>query len=610
MDARILLDSEARSKNRKRDTEDIEGKLREMSGDQRERAAVALQHLQEVLFATFEAEDRLEPDTSGSHQAHDGDYFAPSSHGEAQFLLTSAALSRLDSTIAKVISAKRFREVSAEYLSRLQKLCHKVILQSAETDPTPPASDETVAEWTMTLESVDSSLLASRALLRIMTAGRDEKELYSEEVLADLLAVLKQNLEALLMPIVEWKTLDKPALPRLDTQTRTLLTNITGRVGRVLKLFGDLLLHVDLSDTAMTTVEDLSVKLVFVANASSDKDSILGVQKFETLRRNAMDVLARIFLKNPGQRDSILDEILSSLEKLPASRQSARHYKVMDGRPIQLVSALLMQLIQTAATRLPEKRGRPTISDEPAESDKDPEDEKRRDLGTTYKANGHGTLTSLVEAGKPLLTTVQMNAAHVSRYLVARALKSSKTGDEPYRNLLDIFTEDFVNVLGSTDWPAAELLLEELLRRFVVIMDNEKSVAPAKNMALDLMGVMGSGIADLRHGLEKACRAAETDSTQMAQHLIQLSHNYLEGERIDFEILEVNGPYRCVIEYLDCRAEDDIQIQNARNYLLLRWASQVWTSAELDESTQPPREGVVHLLDAGIRDGASLSRTR
>ncbi|KAF2395942.1 WD40 repeat-like protein, partial [Trichodelitschia bisporula] len=40
-----------------------------------------------------------------------------------------------------------------------------------------------------------------------------------------------------------------------------------------------------------------------------------------------------------------------------------------------------------------------------------------------------------------------------------RALASTKSDDQPYHSLLDIFIEDLINVLGSPDWPAAELLL-------------------------------------------------------------------------------------------------------------------------------------------------------
>jgi cohesin loading factor subunit SCC2 len=71
-------------------------------------------------------------------------------------------------------------------------------------------------------------------------------------------------------------------------------------------------------------------------------------------------------------------------------------------------------------------------------------------------------------------------------------MKSTKTGDAPYRNLLDLFVEDFITCLNSPDWPAAELLLRLFLFKMVSLAEGEKTPAPARNMALDLLGLDGS----------------------------------------------------------------------------------------------------------------------
>ena len=48
---------------------------------------------------------------------------------------------------------------------------------------------------------------------------------------------------------------------------------------------------------------------------------------------------------------AIFNEIVTSLEKVPVARQSARQFKAHEGKSIQLVSALLMRLVQTSGTR-------------------------------------------------------------------------------------------------------------------------------------------------------------------------------------------------------------------------------------------------------------------
>lgn len=52
---------------------------------------------------------------------------------------------------------------------------------------------------------------------------------------------------------------------------------------------------------------------------------------------------------------------------------------------------------------------------------------------------------------------------YLVQFLVQRAMRSTKTGDAPYRQLMDIFTEDFLAVLQSPEWPGADLLLQQIL---------------------------------------------------------------------------------------------------------------------------------------------------
>ena len=69
--------------------------------------------------------------------------------------------------------------------------------------------------------------------------------------------------------------------------------------------------------------------------------------------------MSQIFARYEDQRIFIFDEILTSLEKLPVNRQSARQFKLVEGgKNIQLVSALMMTLVQTSATYHPPKKSR------------------------------------------------------------------------------------------------------------------------------------------------------------------------------------------------------------------------------------------------------------
>ena len=111
-----------------------------------------------------------------------------------------------------------------------------------------------------------------------------------------------------------------------------------------------------------------------------------------------------------------------------------------------------------------------------------------------------------------------------------------------------------------------------ILSPLIRIMDKEKSPAPAKNMALDLMGVMGSGIADLRSQMERTSKTYEPADNPPAQNLPEICEDILDNRGFEIEVLALDGPFRAVIEYLQYRGTEDLQLQSARDLLLCQWA--------------------------------------
>ena len=587
-DEELLRQARATEVEKQRRSENANEILRDIDIGQRDKARAALQNVQEALSVVFDAEERLSIDGLVSSATQSYFESSPDSSG---FVLTKSALAAIDASLAKAISTKQAVHVPVESLVRLQRLCFRTVVAATEDDLIFPddLSDDSLQKWASSVSTAEHTISASRLLLRTMTAGRSDKELFSEETLSELLSNFRKITDGCIAPVVEARTSSDNGqrISNIDS-LKNSLTVVVQRAGRTLKLLGELLMSSEISEMAATTIDYICMQLTFLSNASSDKDSVLGVQKFETLRRNAMDCLARVFLRYPAQRRSILDEILSSLEKLPVARQSARHYRVNDGRPIQLVSALIMQLIQITATSIATKARRSKfLQSQPAsdaEGDKQAPErssikrtpaEQDATNGVTGLRESDDAVDALAKVGKPLWLNVQNNASYVAQYLVARALKSSKSSDEPYRNLLDIFTEDFISVLGHADWPAAELILQYLLRQLISIADNEKAGAPAKNMALDLMGIMGSGIADLQTNFVHSLSSLSTSEESQAQELAATCRGYLEGEGSEAMLLSIHGPYRLVTDFLDSRAGDEVQLQNARNFHLLKWSQRL-----------------------------------
>jgi cohesin loading factor subunit SCC2 len=490
-----------KSDSQKRAEYEADQRLTSASIAQQEKANAAVARLQNLIAEIFEAEDQMQADTSGMVSSNAARFFNVDDAVEGAPVLQAAIQTQLDATLYKVVANARLHSIDVEDLGRIQRLCDHAVIAAGTCnyridDDTPQEADE----WLHRIGIGEQGLNACKTLLRIMTAGREEKEkqLYSEETLTTLLNSLIHVVETCIIPVVEMRSSGDmaDAFKFASSQGKSLNQILTVCI-RVIKLLGDLIAKTDVDERVIVSAEFICKTLVFVENATFEKDSALGIQRFETARRAAMDVLARIFARYPDQRQSIFDEILTSLEKLPVGRQSARQFKMVDAKPIQLVSALLMRLVQTSATRMeaktksaPEEDDTERHEDDAESSDEESDADSDFDSGTEKKrrakrkpklkkrtSDGPEDLASVTN---PLYEAAYRDAHYVVNYMVQRALTSTKSGDQPYRNLLDIFTEDFLSVLGNTDWPAAEMFLRVLLAKMFELSENLKGSAPSK----------------------------------------------------------------------------------------------------------------------------------
>lgn len=608
--------------------EDNHGQPLSISVDQRTKSDGAVFALQEQLSNLVDAIDQLEPDTSGAVSSYASQYFdfgQVTEHNEP--VLLPHVQTKLFSSIQSVISHGRFAEIPADQLSRIQKLCEPAIgsLEAISLSVGDGWSELDIEEWTQRLSAAEMRLQSARLLLRIMTAGREEKQLYSEDFVQPIINGLKHVVETCVVRATEIRSNDGGKEKfALYYQYRKQVGNIVQIAGRVLKLLGDLLVKVDVSESSVTTVEFLAKELLFVENARSDDNSAIGVQRFEAVRLVAMDVIARVFAKYPDQRTFIFDEVLTSLEKLPTTRHSARQFKLTDGKPIQLVSALLMRLIQTSATPSAEKKQRvllPSGANGTSLSKQDASDDEALPHMNQTSENlpDHERDTTAVdplfqlrESLRPLYDGAQSSAQYVVKFLVQRALTATKTGDTPYRNLLDIFTEDFLSVLGSPEWPGAELLLRTLLSNLIGLMDNEKSAVPAKNMALDLMGLIGSGISDLKAHVRSSAKSMDMGDSDVSGTILELLDDTMEENLDETAVLAFDGLYRITIEYLQQDHDEDAQIQSAKGFLTAQWAKSALQRFEgtddVDDSITPPLQQLLRSLRSMLNDATWLEK--
>lgn len=579
------------SRKRKRSYADgSDGEL-SLTSDQREKADAALKTFSDYIQDLFEADDQVQQGSSIPEN-----FLVATTDGTS---LSTTAQSKVETHLQKLISVGRFSHVPLDDLLRLQKLCDNALKDSETVDVRvkQDMGEEEVESVIQQMGTAELGIKSARTALKLMAGDREEKSLYSEDIIQTAINALKNVMSTCIVPVVEMRSSgSSAALFKLLSAQKKVIAKLLTLCRRLLSLLATLVAKIELSESVINTLESIASGLIFVENAPAEKDSILGVANFDSLRVVAMDVLAQIFLARPEQRAGIFDEILTSLEKLPVTKQSARQFKLAEGGSIQLVSALIMKLIQTSVSMADDRKGKRGSRALQAINGEDNDDIPQQGNGDGF----HYTITSETRAElqvvtavqelkhviSPLIDTAKNNARYVVTYIVGKAMKSTKNGDTPYRNLLDLFVEDFITCMNSTDWPAAELLLRLFLIQMVNLAEGDKTPAPAKNMALDLLGSMGAAISELSSHVRKTASTLESGDGDLGKYISRMADASLDNRVSQADLVSwACGPFRVSLEFLDERCTADPQLNSAIGFYMAEWAARVCSSYDKEDDT-------------------------
>ena len=593
----------SKSKKRKRDgDEELE------TNDQKALSLEALRNLQVLIGDIFDAEDSFNIEDERSIVGKT----LVLSHGADGDSVTLAfdIQIRLESSLHKVISFGRLRDIPLGDLSRLLKLCEGAFssVDGVDVGIQSEWQDDNILLWLENLEVIYTAFRSARTALRIMTGGREEKQLYPEELLQKIIDVLRKVTDTCIVPMVEARSSGpRSEIFRLMSANKKALSQLLHGASKIMHLLVELLSGEELSEGPVIALEFFTIPLLFAENAANEKESVLGIHKFEAFRRTAMNMIAEIFSRYPEQRQFIVNEVLSSLQKLPTTRQHGRQFKLADGKRLQLTSVLLMRLVSNSGTYsssifhkkawrvLPGHDSESSIDSANGDSDAANRAEdaltSEEESGVRNHHNGVAEFDTVpkrfVTLAKSLFDSAGGSAQHIVNFLVQRASTSSKTGEQPHRHLLDMFVEDLVAVLSWPEWPSAELLLRALVSKMIDIAESSQSTAPAKNMALEILGMMGSAILDVTYSARQTVRGLENDESRLTELLQQQLDDHISGTLGKWDLASWEGTFRIILEYLG-ENKADPQSLSAQAYHLMQWIKFVFwghnsTSAPPDD---------------------------
>ncbi|XP_028604595.2 nipped-B-like protein isoform X3 [Podarcis muralis] len=466
-----------------------------------------------------------------------------------EFLLGKHQLSELGSESAKIKAMGIMDRLSTEKTVKVLNILEKNIQDGSKLSTLLNHNNDTEDEerlWRdLIMERVTKSADACLTAINIMTSPNMPKAVYIEDVIERVIQYTKFHLQNTLYPQYDpVYRLDphgggvlssKAKRAKCSTHKQRVIVMLYNKICDIVSSLAELLEIQLLTDTTILQVSSMGITPFFVENVSE-------------LQLCAIKLVTAVFSRYEKHRQLILEEIFTSLARLPTSKRSLRNFRLnssdTDGEPmyIQMVTALVLQLIQ-CVVHLPS-----------GEKDSNSEEESNKKVDQDV-----------------LITNSYETAMRTAQNFLSIFLKKcgSKQGEEDYRPLFENFVQDLLSTVNKPEWPAAELLLS-LLGRLLVHQFSNKSTEMALRVAsLDYLGTVAAR-------LRKDAVTSKMDQGSIARILKQVSGG-------DDEIQQLQ---KALLDYLEENTETDASLVFSRKFYIAQWFRDTTMETEKAMKTQ------------------------
>ncbi|XP_037654906.1 nipped-B-like protein isoform X2 [Choloepus didactylus] len=470
-----------------------------------------------------------------------------------ELLLGKHQLNELGSESAKIKAMGIMDKLSTDKTVKVLNILEKNIQDGSKLSTLLNHNNDTEEEerlWRdLIMERVTKSADACLTTINIMTSPNMPKAVYIEDVIERVIQYTKFHLQNTLYPQYDpVYRLDphgggllssKAKRAKCSTHKQRVIVMLYNKVCDIVSSLSELLEIQLLTDTTILQVSSMGITPFFVENVSE-------------LQLCAIKLVTAVFSRYEKHRQLILEEIFTSLARLPTSKRSLRNFRLnssdMDGEPmyIQMVTALVLQLIQ-CVVHLPS-------SEKDANSEEDSNKKVDQDV---------------------VITNSYETAMRTAQNFLSIFLKKcgSKQGEEDYRPLFENFVQDLLSTVNKPEWPAAELLLS-LLGRLLVHQFSNKSTEMALRVAsLDYLGTVAAR-------LRKDAVTSKMDQGSIERILKQVSG----GED------EIQQLQKALLDYLDENTETDPSLVFSRKFYIAQWFRDTTLETEKAMKSQKDEE--------------------
>ncbi|KAK3884098.1 hypothetical protein Pcinc_011609 [Petrolisthes cinctipes] len=402
-----------------------------------------------------------------------------------EYLIPKYELTDLCSEAAKLKSLGAMAIVPSERLVRLLNILEKNIRDGTKVTPIIDEEDEDDDKlWLeLVMERILRGMDASLTALYIMTASSMSKRVYLEDVIERCVQFIKFQLSNTIYPSfdtvyrIDSKKDGYVGNKRKRNQCKDVRDrNILGlynKLHEAVGLLADLLSIQTLTDTTVLQLSSLGVGPFFVENVPE-------------LQLSALRLVTKVFAKYNKHRRLLLDDILASIARLPNSKRSLRTYRLNSDESIQMLTALVLQLIQ-CVVELPEELSQNTSSSGKSDSNHSHNSKDSKDTKVEEKKE--------VQMDRDVLVSTRYETAMSTAYSFLSVFlqkTGSRSEEIDYRPLFENFVQDLLVTVNKPEWPAAELLLSLLGKLLVQKFSNKATDMTLRVSSLDCLGVVAA----------------------------------------------------------------------------------------------------------------------
>lgn len=318
-----------------------------------------------------------------------------------------------------------------------------------------------------------------------------------------------------------------------------------------------------------------------------------GSTAMKSLRLPALNLLRNIFARHPAQRQWMIEELLTSLVKLPDMKKNRKQFSLRNGKAINSITALLLQLVQTSAHGIRDKVNPKTTASVHAlgvglaatQREQSPVEDEDQIMAGVPHATGSTKAVDGSDYDLDLLRRALDSPAQASRaiatFLMNRVAASAKvtksSGEFSYAAVVENLVSDLLTTLALPEWPASSLLLTNLCRTFSAVLDDAKSAPDAKGVALEHLGQIGAHLRESQLRVEALRQAALADAHSPGQRGPP-TLSIIERERDVEGLKDLNNAYSVILNYLASAEDDDQAAKSAIDFSVSQWGSEVSAS--------------------------------